>query len=100
MKLETKYNIGDRIWVVYEPIINNQYIKDTPAGEVSVYDDYIDTIDIDKDGIRYLLKYSDYTDAKEEDIILYNDTDKLINKIKELMNEINKREGLKKEIKE
>jgi len=93
MKLETKYNIGDRVWVVYEPIINNQYHHNEPAGEINVYDDYISSININENGIQYYLKYSDYTDLVEENIILYDDTDKLINKIKELMNEINEREG-------
>ena len=93
MKLETKYNIGDRIWVVYEPILNTQYHHNEPAGEVNVYDDTISSIEINEDGTYYLLKWSDTTDLKEEDIILYDDTDKLINKIKELMNEINEREG-------
>lgn len=93
MKIETKYNIGDRVWVVYEPIINNEYIHNEPAGELSVYDDYINTIEIDEDGIHYLLKYSDYTELGEKDIILYDDTEKVLKRIKQLMEEINKREN-------
>lgn len=92
MKIETKYNIGDRVWIVYEQIINNQYHHNEPSGEICVYDDYICAIDIDKDGLRYLLKYSDCMDLEEKDIILYDETDKLINTIKELMNKINERE--------
>lgn len=94
MKLETKYNIGDRIWVVYEPILNNQFHHNEPAGEISVYEDTINSIEIYDDGILYFLEVADIIEGlKEEDIILYDDTDKLINKIKELMNEINEREG-------
>ena len=48
MNIKTKYNIGDRIWIVYEAIINNQYIHDEPAGEVSIYDDTICSIEIGK----------------------------------------------------
>lgn len=43
MNIKTKYNIGDRVWIVYEAIINNQ-----PAGEVSIYDDTICSIEIGK----------------------------------------------------
>lgn len=93
MKLETKYNIGDRVWIVYESRINNQFHHDEPAGEISVYEDSIVAIEVDKDGTHYLLKYSDCMDLEEKDIILYDETDKLINTIKELMNEINEREG-------
>ena len=92
MKIETKYNIGDRIWVVYEPIINNKYGQNQPAGEISVYADEISSIEIDEDGITYVLKDSDYTELKEDEIILYHETDKLLEKIQGLMHKINKRE--------
>ena len=42
MKIETKYDVGQHIWVVYRA---NQ--------EVSVYDDYIATIVQDKDNYYY-----------------------------------------------
>ena len=97
MNIKTKYNIGDRVWIVYEAIINNQYINNKPAGEVSVYDDTISSIEIGKEGIVYLLKNADFVDLKEDEIILYNETDKLLAKIQKLMNEINEREKEKDE---
>lgn len=84
MDIKTKYNIGDRIWCVYEA-----RIKYGPTGEVSVYDDTITGIVYDKEGITY---ETEFTEIKEEDIILYVDADKLVEKIKELMNEIHERE--------
>lgn len=92
MNIKTKYNIGDRVWIVHEHIINNQYIQNEPSGEVSVYDDYICSIEINKEGTFYLLKYSDCLDLKEDEIILYHETDKLLAKIQKMMSEINKRE--------
>lgn len=48
MNIKTRYNIGDRVWIVYEARISNKYINDEPAGEVSVYDDTICSIEIGK----------------------------------------------------
>ena len=39
MKVETEYNIGDKVWVVYEC-----------NGEVNVYSDIIDSIMVTKEG--------------------------------------------------
>lgn len=97
MNIKTKYNIGDRVWIVYEAIINNQYHHNMPAGEVSVYDDTICSIEIGKEGTFYLLEKADCIDVKEDEIILYDETDKLLTKIQELMNEINEREKEKDE---
>lgn len=80
MKIESKYNIGDRIWVVYE----NQ-------GEVSVYEDTISEIVINENGIIYI-SGTTCIDINEEDIILYDDREGLANKIIETMNEIHKKE--------
>ena len=91
MKIETKYNIGDHIWVVYEPIINNEYYHNEPAGEIAVYDGVICGIAFTDEGIRYWLKDVD-VDLKEEDIIFYEATDKLVAKIQELMKAIHDRE--------
>ena len=79
MKIETKYNIGDRVWVVYE----NQ-------GEVCVYDTEITDIFIDKDGINYYGKEG--TDYLEDLLISYNEKDKLLERILSIMNEIHERE--------
>ena len=92
MEIKTKYNIGDRVWVVYEPILNNQYHHNEPSGEVAMYDDVISSIEINKDGIYYLLEKADYVDLKEDEIILYHETDKLLAKIQKLIHEIHVRE--------
>ena len=84
MKIETKYNIGEHIWVIYEARINNEYCHNMPTGEVSVYDAYIDSISKYKDGLMYFCNDGNYTELHEEDIILYEETDKLVAKIKEL----------------
>ena len=50
-----------------------------------------------RDGTFYLLEKADCIDVKEDEIILYDETDKLLAKIQELMNEINEREKEGKE---
>lgn len=79
MKLETKYEQGQHVWVVYE---NKR--------EVNVYDDYIGWITYE-DELLYGLKES-CEDLKEADVILYEETEKLANKIKEIMEEIREKE--------
>ena len=79
MKIETKYNRGDKVWVVYE----NQ-------GEVCVYDTEITDIFIDKNGINYYGKEG--TDYLEDLLISYNEKDKLLERILSIMNEIHERE--------
>lgn len=83
MEIKTKYEIGQRIWVVYEN-----------RGEVSVYDDYIDEICVNENGMYYMLREA-CIDRAEQDIVLYEDTDKLIEKIKQVMQEIREKEGIK-----
>ena len=56
MQIETKFNIGDRVWVVYEPTINNEYHHNELTGEVSVYDTTIDSISYEKEGLCYYTK--------------------------------------------
>lgn len=74
MEIKTKFNIGDRVWIVYEN-----------KGEISVYSDIIDTFMIDKDGrVWVFFKYSDAAEMEEKDLIGYDDTQKLLQKIKEL----------------
>ena len=75
MTIQTKYEIGQHVWVVYA------YNK-----ELCVYDDYIGWISIE-DGLTYGLRES-CNDIGEEEIILYEDTDKLVDKIKKIMQEI------------
>lgn len=81
MEIKTKYEIGQRVWVVYEH-----------QGEVCVYDDYIDEICIGENGLYYMLKEA-CIDRAEEDIVLYEKTDKLIEKIKQIMKEIRDKES-------
>jgi len=71
MKIESKYEVGQRVWVVYEH-----------QGEVSVYDDLIAEICVNKDGLYYMLETA-CIDRKEEDIILYEDKKELVSKIEE-----------------
>lgn len=79
MKIETKYNIGDRVWVVYEA-----------NGEASVYDTVIEEIAFNNKETYYYGKEA--IDIREPNMIPYNDSDELYNKIVDLMNEIHKRE--------
>ena len=79
MKIETKYEIGDHIWFIYEN-----------KGEACAYDDYIEWITY-ADELLYGLKES-CNDIKEEDVILYEDTEGLANRIKEAMEKIREEE--------
>ena len=80
MTIKTKYEIGQRVWIVYEN-----------RGEACVYDDYIDEIFVNDEGINYMLREA-CIDGKEENIIPYEDTDKLVEKIKQIMEDIRKKE--------
>ena len=79
MQIKTKYNIGDRVWIVYED-----------RGEVSVYDTWIDSIGYDKEGLTYYTR--ELNDYSEEAIILYKEKDKLLERIETIMKEIHDRE--------
>lgn len=79
MKIQTKYEIGDKVWVVY-----------ANRGEACVFDDYISEIYINENGLFYMLK-KDCVDHKEEDIILYEDEETLVSKIKQIMREVTKK---------
>lgn len=81
MKIQTKYEIGDKVWIVYEN-----------RGEACIYDDYIDEICIGENGLYYMVKEA-CIDRAEEDIVLYEDTDKLVEKIKQIMKEIRNKES-------
>lgn len=81
MTIKTKYEIGQRVWIIYE----NQ-------GEACIYDDYIDEICIGENGLYYMVKEA-CIDRAEEDIVSYDDTDKLVEKIKQTMQEIRDKES-------
>ena len=72
MKIETKYEIGDHIWVVYGH-----------DKEACVYDTHIEGISIDKDGLLYYT--TEGIDISEQEIVLYEDEKALIEKIKEIV---------------
>lgn len=93
MEVKTKYNIGDRVWVVQEGTYYDQ-IKNTRelSGEVEVFDDYISSIEITDTGLVYLLASANMIDLEEKDIILYNEKDKLLERIETTMNTIHERE--------
>ena len=86
MKIETKYEIGQHIWIVYEH-----------NGEVCVFDDEITEICVDKDGVGYWCKESGDSHS-ENQIILYKNQEELLNRIVNLMEDIRKREIEKKEL--
>ena len=83
MKINTKYEIGQHVWHIYEN-----------KGEVCVFDDFIGWITIEDD-MYYTLKESTI-DVKEEDVILYEDTDTLLKRIIEVMKNIRNKEQLDK----
>ena len=81
MFIQTKYEIGQRVWIVYEH-----------QGEACVYDDIIAEIGVDDKRIYYILENA-CIDIGEEEIVLYEDTDKLVEKIKQIMEDIRKKES-------
>ncbi len=82
MKIETKFDIGDRIWIVYED-----------RREIHVYSDEIDSMCVERNNkVAIYLKNSDAFDTYEEDVFKYEDTEGLMNKIKELDDKIRKEE--------
>ena len=94
MKIETKYNIGDRVWIVqegsyYDTVENKRKL----SGEIEVFDDFICAINIeDNNKIIYILKGADMIDLEEKEVILYKDKTGLLHKIEEIMDKIHERE--------
>ena len=96
MEIKTKYNIGDKVWVVKEAdYYNSNTRRRELAGTIEVFDDYIDSIQLynAEDEVIYVLKNADMLELFDHDIILYNEKDKLLEKIEQVMNEIHKRES-------
>lgn len=81
MEIKTKYEIGQKIWIVYKN-----------KCEVCMYCEAILDIVIDANGLVYSTENS-FDEVKEEDIILEDDKDKLFEKIKQLMKEIDEEEN-------
>lgn len=87
MKIETKFNIGDRVWIVYEN-----------RGEVNVYSDEIDSMTIENSGrLSIWFKDSDAMDVYEEDLIRYEDLKTLSERVLELDNKVRKEQCEKNE---
>lgn len=84
MNIKTKYNIGDRVWIVYEH-----------QGEVSLYDTIIKEACFNDEGLYYMTE--EYNDYKEERIIPYNEKEKLLERIETIMNDIHRKEKEKDE---
>lgn len=76
MKLETKYAVGQRFWIVYEH-----------DGEITCYLDTIEEIAFSSRGVVYLSTYNQ-DETLEKDIILENDIDRLMSKILEYQEQI------------
>jgi uncharacterized protein with PhoU and TrkA domain len=93
MEIKTKYNIGDRVWIIYESSYYSEFKHENVlTGEISLYDAKIVNTIIDEKGIVYTCDDENYTEIDEKDIILYEDKETLVNKIKEVMKNIHIRE--------
>lgn len=80
MQIKTKYEPGQKTWVVYEN-----------HGEVCIYDDIITEICISSEGMYYMLETA-CNEINEEDVILYDDKERLLAEIEKLMQEIHDKE--------
>lgn len=81
----TDYRIGDRVWIVTEYM-----------GEVSVYSDEIDSINLgrdyndkDKIALTFWMKESDGDEITEDMLVPYEDSEGLYDKIVEIENNYN-----------
>ena len=94
MQIKTKYNIGDRVWVVKEAdYYNTETRKRELAGVLEVFDDYIESIQVYNEGVIYTLQQADMLELFEHEVILYEDKKGLVEKIEEIMKTINKRQS-------
>lgn len=83
MRIETKYNIEDRVWVVYEC-----------QKEVSVYDTVIE--EVCYNGIESYYFGKEGVDIYEKNMVAYDDKKGLAELIERIMNEIHTREELER----
>ena len=82
MEIKTKFNIGDKIWIVYRTDV-----------EISMYVDTIIEISYNEDlGVMY---FSDICseEIKENEIILKDDVGKLLSTIENLQHKIDEEEA-------
>ena len=85
MNIKTKYDVGIHVWIVYEH-----------NGEVHVYEDEIVNIVIDENKKLLYCSKCAYEEFEEKDIILYEELDKMAEKVKETMQKIKEKEGNEK----
>lgn len=83
MDIKTKYEIGQRVWVVSE---------NEPHKEVEVFSDVIEQIVIYSDGSIYYMLKELCDDVKEEHLISYEDTERLLQEIIDIDNRLNFKE--------
>jgi len=94
MQIKTKYNIGDRVWVVKEAdYYNIETKKRELTGVLEVFDDYIESIQVFNEGIIYTLQQADMLELFEHEVILYEDKKGLVEKIEEVVKTIHKRQS-------
>lgn len=81
MKIETKYEIGTHIWMIFEN--QNQ-------SELEVFDTYITGVTAEKDGWFYNADKENWFEIQEKDIILYEDKETLYKTLCIKMETLNK----------
>ena len=79
MEIITKYNIGQKVWII---------LKNDNHKELEVFTDTIIEIVIGKDNKAFYFCDSLGDDIAEENIVLYEDTQLLLKKIIELEKEL------------
>lgn len=81
MEIKSKFNIGDRVWCI------------TRANyEITVLSDYVDGFYLDRDRkLTIYLRDCDSLDMPEEELVAYDDTEGLLEKIQK-MDEMNSKE--------
>lgn len=74
MIIETKYNLGDRFWHLFKA-----------KGAVHIYQDKIIELTVNASGKVLYYGQATCEEIPEEQIILYEETDKLVEQIKNLL---------------
>ena len=75
MNIQTKFKLGQKVYIIF---------KEEKEPYVKIFDDVIEEIIVNSDGVIYYGKKI-YKKFREEDIVSANDINKLISKIKELL---------------
>lgn len=77
MKIETKYNIGEKIYIVFID-------EEKEETSVRIYKDTIEEIIIQKNKVKYYAEKF-YDEINEKEIVPYTRKDLLVSKINELL---------------